>query len=191
MSNAGGMSTITRYVDMLAGNAVFVDNSYESIATVTLGSGGGSVSFTSIPQTYTHLQLRCSVGLNAVADYVMRFNNDSAGNYRQHNLYGDGSVASAYNYGNGETFISFAFPFQGLNSSTSFAGNVTDILDYTNTNKNKVSRSLLGIDRNGSGQVALESGLWINTSAINRIDILPSSSSFLQYSSFALYGIKG
>jgi hypothetical protein len=176
----------------ISGNLWAPSGAYDSIATTTVGAGGASsITFSSIPQTYTHLQLRCSVGLNAVADYVMRFNNDSAGNYRQHNLYGDGSAASTYNYGNGETFISFAFPFQGLNSLTSFAGNVTDILDYTNTNKNKVSRSLLGTDRNGSGQVALESGLWINTSAVNRIDILPGSSSFLQYSQFALYGIKG
>lgn len=179
-------------IGIIASSGGAVGGDYESIATVTVGSGGSSlITFSSIPQTYTHLQLRCSVGLNAVADYVMRFNSDSAGNYRQHNLFGDGSSAQTYNYGNGETYISFAFPYQGLNSSTSFAANVTDILDYTNTNKNKVSRSLLGIDRNGSGQVALESGIWLNTSAITRIDIIPGTSSFLQYSSFALYGIKG
>jgi hypothetical protein len=64
-------------------------------------------------------------------------------------------------------------------------------LDYTNTNKNKTARSLWGYDANGSGYVGLYSGLWRNTSAINRIDYVPASGTFPQYSSFALYGIKG
>ena len=166
-------------------------SSYESIQTVTVGAGGASsVSFTSIPSTYKHLQLRCFVGINAVNDYAMRFNGDTAGNYRQHNLYGDGSSATTYNYGNGATYISLAFPFQGLNSSTSFAASVIDILDYNNTNKYKTTKALIGIDRNSSGEVALESGLWLSTAAITQIDLLPTSSTFIQYSSFALYGIK-
>jgi hypothetical protein len=70
---------------------------------------------------------------------------------------------------------------------------IFDILDYTNTNKYKTVRMLGGVDFNGSGEVDFMSGLWLNTSAITRIDFLPSyqSTQFQQYSSFALYGIRG
>ena len=58
-SNAGGMSSLAQYVDMLAGNPAVVLSSYDSIATVTVGSGGSSsIVFSSIPQTYKHLQIR-------------------------------------------------------------------------------------------------------------------------------------
>jgi hypothetical protein len=67
-----------------------------------------------------------------------------------------------------------------------------DILDYTSTNKNKTVRSLGGFDRNGGGIITLSSSLWFKTpEAITSIRLKPQSSSWTQYSSFALYGIKG
>jgi hypothetical protein len=64
-------------------------------------------------------------------------------------------------------------------------------LDYTNTNKNKVYRTLGGFDANGSGEQGLFSGLWMSTSAITSIDLITNSGSWTSSSSFALYGIKG
>lgn len=63
MSNAGGMSTVTRYTDMLAGNSFWnpwsPSTDYDSIATTTVGAGGAaSITFSSIPSTYQHLQIR-------------------------------------------------------------------------------------------------------------------------------------
>ena len=107
----------------------------------------------------------------------------------QNNLYGDGSSVSSYFYGAGSTYITFAFPYQGLASSTSFASIVMDILDYTNANKYKTTRAIGGIDRNGSGFVAEESGLWRSTAAITSITIAPTTGTFAQYSTFQLYGI--
>jgi hypothetical protein len=74
-----------------------------------------------------------------------------------------------------------------------FAVGVIDLLDYKNTNKNKTVRTIGGYDLNGSGAVAFGSGLWMDTSAITQIDISPlgASDKFVQYSSFALFGIKG
>ena len=67
-----------------------------------------------------------------------------------------------------------------------------DILDYTNTNKNKTVRVLQGFDENGSGVVAFNSFLYsTNTNAITSLTLTSSGTSFAQYSSFALYGIKG
>jgi hypothetical protein len=70
-----------------------------------------------------------------------------------------------------------------------FGALVIDILDYTNTNKNTTIRSLGGYDANGSGYLQLESMLWNNTAAINQIVL--GTGGWAQYSSFALYGIKG
>jgi hypothetical protein len=150
-----------------------------------VGSGGSSsISFTSIPSTYTHLQIRIFIGGSFPAgDIVCWLNNDTtAANYNRHYVYGQGSTVTA------ESATSLGLvPGYSVN----VGGSVQDILDYANTNKNKTARSLWGYDANGTGFVGLYSGLWRNTSAINRIDYVPASGTFPQYSSFALYGIKG
>ena len=73
-------------------------NSYESIATVSLGSSQSTIAFSSIPSTFKHLQLRLFLkddrGLNR--DSVkLTFNGDTASNYTEHALFGDGSSAAA------------------------------------------------------------------------------------------------
>lgn len=159
------------------------------IASQTLTTSSSGITFSSIPSNFTHLQLRIFVADSGSADITFNFNGDSSGNYVQHNLYGDGSSASSYFYGAGSTYITFAFPYQGLASSTSFASIVMDILDYANTNKYKTTRSIGGIDRNGTGFVATESGLWRSNAAITSIAIAPTTGTFTQYSTFQLYGI--
>lgn len=193
MSNAGGMSTITRYTDMLAGNAAFVDSSYESIATTTVGGGGSaSVTFSSIPSTYTHLQIRGIANRTSGGDdnINLRVGNgsiDTGSNYSTHQMFGDGAGVTAS--GTANASIITAIPCSS--ASSSFGGFVIDILDYANVNKYKTVRILSGDDRNGSGYVILRSGNWRNTSAIDTISFIPNSGNISQYSSFALFGIKG
>jgi hypothetical protein len=170
-----------------------VTSSYESIQTVTVGAGGSSsIQFSSIPQTYTHLQLRCLTKTsNAGAPYAMqiRFNGDSGANYAYHRLIGNGSAASAL----GTTGASQAsLNYMSASGETNiFSGAVVDILDYTNTNKNTVHRTLGGYDANGSGNATFFSGVWLNTAAVSSITVISESGSTLaQYSSIALYGIK-
>jgi hypothetical protein len=162
---------------------------YESIATVTVGSGGSSsISFTSIPSTFTHLQIRALTGTNPAGyNTGVRFNSDTGSNYWGHYLEGSGSSVGAGNLGSG-TFASITFSSV---TNTTFAVAIVDILDYANTNKYKVTRSLNGRDNNGSGDVYMHSGSWSNTAAINAITIVAPSATFIQYSHFALYGIKG
>lgn len=172
-----------------------VTNSYESIATVTVGAGGSSsISFSSIPSTYKHLQIRViERAVNNVGgdDPYIRLNNDSGNNYAWHRLTGNGTAASAgaastqpqIRYGNNTADASF-----GANI---FSAAVIDVLDYANTNKYKTLRTLVGADNNGSGHLGLQSGLWQSTTAVNRIDLFPFSGNWAQYSHFALYGIKG
>jgi len=173
-----------------------VTNSYESIATVTVGSGGqSSISFSSIPSTFKHLQIRGigrTTNSGTLGNPGINFNGDTnANNYTLHILYGDGSSASAYGGGAGsgtDTSIT-----TGSSAGASIFGvAVIDVLDYASTNKYKTVRSLTGADLNGSGTIRLYSNLWMNTAAISSLTLTPSASaSYSQYSSFALYGIKG
>ena len=166
---------------------------FESIATVTVGSGGAAnVEFTSIAADWTHLQIR-SIARCTTNDgtYMqLQFNSDTGSNYALHNLFGNGSNAQAEGYAN------FSFGYAGYISqnnqtASSFGVAVLDILDYKNTNKFKTTRSLNGSDVNGSGNVILSSSLWRSTNAITSIKLTPNSGNFAQYSHFALYGIKG
>jgi hypothetical protein len=164
-------------------------SSYESISTVTVGSGGSSsISFSSIPSTYKHLQVRImnlqSVGQN----FHGRFNSDTANNYAFHELYADGSSAAS-----DATPTTNKFKIGYANSSTASYSSaaIMDVLDYTSTSKNKTARILAGSDTNGGGFILFRSALWYKTpEAINEITIFPDSGNFTQYSSFALYGIK-
>ena len=175
---------------ILAGNSTILPGSYESIATVTVGAGGqSSISFTSIPSTYTHLQIRANAQVStSAANMSMRFNSDStAGNYNCHWISTNGSaVSSGSGSGSGVTNAIFSGIY--VADANIFTGQVIDILDYANTNKYKTVRLLTSADRNGlANWLDFSSGLWLSTSAISTITI---TNNFTQYTSFALYGIK-
>lgn len=179
----------------LLANGGGVANSYESISTVTVGAGGQStISFTSIPSTYKHLQLRAFMqnnrGTYSTSTYLLRANSDSGANYYNHVLVGSGSAASAAAYSDTAVNPNDA---SGTGVSGVFGTSIIDVLDYTNTNKNTTFRMLNGVDINGSGGfVSLNSALWNNTAAITTLTITPAHGTlWTQYSSFALYGIKG
>ena len=106
LSNAGGMTSRTRYWSMLAGNTTWVPytptGSYESITTVTVGAGGSStISFSSIPSTYQHLQVRFNGSITTSGGAMgIYFNSDSTStNYYQHVVYGSGAGAAAAEIG--------------------------------------------------------------------------------------------
>jgi hypothetical protein len=161
---------------------------FESISTTTVGTAVSSITFSSIPATYTHLQIR-QIAATSVADrfFKIQFNSDTATNYSWHYLQGDGATATA----SAGATVAYGINGTGPNSTTYFGAVVTDILDYANTNKYKTTRSLSGADMNGAGgYVQLFSSNWRSTTAITSITLTPSSGNFNQYSSFALYGIK-
>ena len=155
----------------ISGHLFAPSGAYDSIATVNASGSSGTITFSSIPSTYTHLQIRAiaRTGRGVVGDTLrMTFNGDSGSNYVYHALYGDGASPSAF------SGTSLAYAPVMYAAGTSAAANimgvgVIDILDYANTNKYKTSRSLHGEDFNGSGDIALFSGLWMSTTAINSI----------------------
>lgn len=167
---------------LLTGNDAILAGSYESIATTTVGAGGSStITFSSIPQTYTHLQLRCIT--NSGGDRL-QFNNDTAANYTRHYMLGNGTTASA----GASTGATYSSVIDYTNTTNTFAASIVDILDYTDVNKFKTIRSLTGFETNTQGEIFLFSGLWRSTAAISTITITGSTAA--QYSQFALYGIK-
>ena len=171
--------------------------SYESIATFSVGSGGtANVEFTSIPSTYTHLQIRGIARKNGAsndtAGILMTFNEDTASSYNTHYLQGDGSSAVAYTSGASRANIESIYFAGGGMTANTFGVQIIDILDYANTNKYKTTRQLSGVSSNASSAIdyiLFGSGLWRSTSAITSITL--TGNDFVQYSQFALYGIKG
>jgi hypothetical protein len=170
-------------------------SSFESIATATAGSGGtSSVSFTSIPSTFSHLQIRFIATTND-GNYnaaLIRFNSDSGSNYAWRAMYGSASgVGSEAAYSDGAIR---SISIGGTTQGSAFTLSIINILDYGSTSKNKSSRWITGQDSNGAGYGQQGTGLWMNnTTAITSITITPitGGSVFREYSSFALYGIKG
>ncbi len=179
------------------GNAIILPGDFESIATVNGTGSAASVEFTSIPSTFTHLQVRGIIqpnnpGGGGATFASMRINNDTGTNYAYHYLRGDGSSATASG-GGSQNIGLVALSTQG-NATSVFTGFVMDILDYANTNKYKTVRTLGGYDANGSGNVSLISVLWQSTNAITSIRIFANDGLNLNVSAnakFALYGIRG
>lgn len=180
---------------IIASSTLVAAGDFESIASVSVtGATAANVEFTSIPATYTHLQVRALGRTDRAAngDFInIQMNGVTTSTYALHELIGDGSSASA---GNGVSQTATATQrFAGANATASvFGGFVLDILDYANTNKNKTIRGLGGTDNNGNGIVSLTSGVFLSTNAITSLKFLPGlGSNFVQYTHFALYGIKG
>ena len=200
LSNSGiATGGVLKYDSMLAGNAAFIPPAFESIATVSVGSGGtANVEFTSIPGTYKHLQIRSLAQTNRSGigrDIVnININNDTGSNYARHYLSGDGASAVA---GGSISLTKGELTEVGTTAGASFGAIVVDLLDYANTNKYKTIRSLGGVDVNGTvggygGTINLYSTLWQSASAITSIKLMPlNGTQFNQHSTFALYGIKG
>ncbi len=180
------------YASQMSGH-LWPTSSYESIATTTVGAGGTStITFSSIPSTYSHLQIRIlsrSTFATFNTSVIIRANSDSASNYSYHSLSGDGASASSYGVATDTLGISQMYPGASATSGI-FGTGVIDILDYANTNKYKTIRSLAGYDRNGAGIIAFMSSGWRSTSAISTLTFT-TDGNFAQYTSIALYGIKG
>lgn len=165
------------------------------IATTTVSTATPSVTFSSIPDSYAHLQLRMfirSTRTGGVSNNTIQFNGDTGNNYAAHYVGGQGSVTFASDYGTSQPFIYLpAVPSTGT-TNTCFGILILDLLDYANTNKNKTFRCLSGYDDNGSGYVNFESGLWMSNSAVNSFTIKDynGTNNIAVGSTFALYGIK-
>lgn len=169
-------------------------NTYEAIATVTVGSGGASsMDFTSIPATYTDLVVKLSSRDNRSSatgtDVYIGFNGVTT-NLSMRRLYGDASAVYSDSGSTGNIGIESA-----STATASTFGNIeVYIPNYAGTNNKSYSAD--GVSENnasgaGAAFAQLTAGLWSNTAAITSIKLTPvSGNSFVQYSTATLYGIK-
>lgn len=175
------------------GGGASASNALELISTQVLVSTATSITFSSIPSTYKHLQLRMASktgNASSTATWLLRANNDSGNNYSYHSLYGTGSSVVSTGAG---TYSTLGLLYMNANDpgASVFSTNIVDILDYANTNKNKTSRIFGGRAQSVSPQVTLASGAWYNTAAINRLDLVSLDGTPLSIGSrFSLYGVS-
>lgn len=162
---------------------------YEPIATNTLSVATGTVSFTSITQTYTDLVIVVT-GKTSTGAYNCRFrlNSDTGSNYSFTELYGTGSSAASQR---STSQTSGRFDNYGTPSTTGMYLAVAHFMNYSNTTTYKTV-----IDRaNNAGGTypgaQANVNLWRSTSAITQIDLSPQfADTWAVGSTFTLYGIK-
>lgn len=171
---------------------------YELISSTVLSSSAATVTFSSIDQTYKHLQIR-AVGRAASGGagsllVSARFNADSGANYAYHDLFGSGSSVVSSS-ATSSTIMPVLGAVGSAGEANAFGSAVIDILDYASSSKNKTVRSLTGFTQNTTPlhRIYLRSGVWLNTAAITSIQLGDFSGgiNLAAGSRISLYGIRG
>ena len=160
---------------------------YESIATATGTGSSATITFSSIPSTYTHLQIRGMANDGGGGNVQIRVNGDTGTNYSRHRLFGQGTTASATGSATQAQIDTGMYAGYTTNTMSVFC---IDLLDYASTTKYKTFRGLAGYDENGAGGISVFSGLWQSTSAVTSISLIDNVQSFNTQTTFALYGNK-
>jgi hypothetical protein len=163
---------------------------YEPIATTTLGSAAASITFSSIPATYTDLKLVMvsrSTRSNTVDPLIVQFNGDTTSNYSYINLRGTGSVATT---GKASNQTSFVLKTVGDTTGANIFGlQIMDVFSYAGS-AYKTVLAQSDWDYNGGGEVEYETALWRSTAAITSIRLASVVASNLAAGTTAtLYGI--
>ena len=164
---------------------------FTPIASVTLGTAAGTVTFSSIPQTYTDLFIVTSfANTSANQGAFMRFNSDTGSNYSRTYLLGDGAGAYSGRASNQSSILIESSMYVGTTLNTSMQSNI-NIMNYSNSTTNKTTLSRAGSQGAAFPGTDMIVGLWRNTAAITNVDIVCTSNTFLAGSTFNLYGILG
>jgi hypothetical protein len=154
---------------------------YEPIATNTLGSATNSVTFSSIPSTYTDIVIIINGSTTSSSGTNIQFNSDTGTNYSRTAVYATGSIAGSVGAGNGALISAGSF-------STSQSVCRINVMNYANTANYKTTISRTDA---ASEELSAIVGLWRSTAAINTIKI--SADGGINYNTgttFTLYGIK-
>jgi hypothetical protein len=153
---------------------------YEPIATNTLGSDTSSVTLSSISGSYTDIVLSVLTKVTSPGGATfLTFNSDTATNYSNTRILGDGSNASSQRRTNNNYIVIDA-------PNTEWSSYVINLMNYSNTTTNK---SCL-IRSASTTYVTAVVGLWRSTSTITSITMTTDGGNFVSGSMFTLYGIK-
>jgi len=189
--STAGILDYSKTPNFLSGNAPVSFGAFDLLETTTLTSSASSVTFSGLDSfsDYKHLQIRYVIrsdwGTTSSQNNIT-FNSDTGSNYAYHLLIGSGSSVSSLGY-TSRSFI-YGGIGTGANSATgAFGTGVIDILDFSAT-KNTTVRTLNGA--NDINRIGLDSGLWINTSAVTSATVTSNQGSYITGSRFSLYGVK-
>jgi len=168
--------------------------SYELISTTILGATTSTITFSSIPSTYKHLQIRFALvgsGASADRDVLFRLNGDTASNYSVHSLTASGAGAPSSGGNGSQLYIKLLGAVFGIQTIPT-AGYI-DVLDYASTSKNKTIKTLIGQVQNSSSssELSLLSGSWMNTATVTSFTLFMNTATFSIGNRVSLYGIKG
>jgi hypothetical protein len=168
-------------------------NTYTLIEAKTITSAVGSITFTSIPQTYTDLKMSISArsSLGAITDTLqLRFNSNSS-NYSNKNIEGDGSGVYSYNWGSAPTYGAIGDGVGDSSTSNTFSNGDLYIPNYTSANYKSFSADSVGENNATTARASFSATLWSDTSAITSITVnFKDGGNLMQYSTFYLYGIS-
>jgi hypothetical protein len=166
-------------------------NTFELIASSTVGSGGAAnIDFTSIPSTYTDLQLVLSARGTSTALYAnIKLNNSSSAIYSLRTIYGDGSAAASQN-DSGATYFERFLMVSSAYTANTFSNGMLYIPNYAGSTNKSVMFDSVNENNATSSQMFMVAGLWASTAAINQITLTPNTGNFAQYSTAYLYGVK-
>lgn len=190
--------TFEKYSSVLAGNTAYIPPAFELLETQIVGATPlSSVIFSNLnssyASTYQHLQIRLvlrgSLGSQIVS---MQINGDTGNNYAYHGTAGEieGNVRDVRSFNGSSLSSIFRVSAQGHTSTGVFGVGIVDILDAFETTKNKTIRSLAGQNIPADDSIAIFSGLYLSTSAINSITIFRAGSNFVTGSRLSLYGLR-
>ena len=163
---------------------------YTLISSSTLNTTTATVTFSSIPSTYTDLFLVVNPLSTNNRDVILRFNSDTGSNYSITFVSGYGSGSPAFSSGR-TTSQGFMYADYYAPSNPTQSIRQINIMDYANTTtyKTALMRSSNPAAYPAGGAEALV-GLWRSTTAINTVAVSLASDSFLTGSVFKLYGIE-
>jgi hypothetical protein len=170
-------------------------NTYKLIASITVGSGGvGSVTFSSIPSTYTDLLVKASARTDRALEndeISVRINGDTSAIYSYRSLTGNGSTPSGSTETNTTRFRNLNSIPGATSTSSTFGNTEFYISNYTSASFKSISFDSTGENNATSSLMDLAAGLFGSTSTVTSIVMFPRiGPNFVEYSTFYLYGIK-
>lgn len=188
-----GIVNFSKYQNALVGNEAFSPDSDFIIQEQLISSTVSSVTFSSIPSTYKHLEIRIALLAGTSGGTLnLTFNGDSGANYSNHGVIGYNGSVSSFGGAPGRGNILLTGLNVGANT-TYPTGAIISIADYASTSKNKTLRSLWGMAGTSAttGEAGLYSGAWFSTSAVSSFTITTGGGNFASGSRVTLYGSNG
>jgi hypothetical protein len=169
-------------------------SAFEQISTISGTGSSGTITFSSIPQTYRHLQIRLltrCTNANIVNNIFVNYNSNFGASYDNQFLFGNTGNNFYSGRGNGDK-IELPVASPGTSAPANYHSPVImDIVDYSITTKNKTTKSFIGSPITNGFQISLNVGQFRSTAAISTITITVQNASFTSSSIIALYGIRG